>query len=218
MDGPEERRSRLVRRVAAEMAELAGRTGCLLSTRVAEALGSVPRHLFVPPGQVSAAYDNAPLQIGHGQTISQPLIVALMTELLDPQPHHRVLEIGTGSGYQAAVLSSLVEQVYGVETIQTLAESASRRLIDLGYDNVVVHHGNGRYGWPEEAPFDSIIVTAAATDLPQALVVQLKPGGRMVAPLGSHPFTQELWLFEKPRTGGPLQGRMVLPVTFVPLV
>ncbi len=217
MDSPEDRRSRLVRRVAAEMAELVVRTGCLLSARVAEALGSVPRHLFVPPGQVSAAYDNSALQIGHGQTISQPLIVALMTELLDPQPHHRVLEIGTGSGYQAAVLSPLVERVYGVETIKALAESATHRLLDLGYSNVAVRHGDGRYGWPEEAPFDGIIVTAAAADLPPALVAQLKPGGRMVAPLGAHSFAQELWLFEKPKTG-PLQGRMVLPVAFVPLL
>ncbi|TAN74081.1 MAG: protein-L-isoaspartate(D-aspartate) O-methyltransferase [Magnetospirillum sp.] len=206
-----------MRRVAAEMEQLENRTGCRLSARVAESLGSVPRHLFVPPGQMAAAYDNSALAIGRGQTISQPLIVALMTELLDPRPHHRVLEIGTGSGYQAAVLSSLVERVYGVEIIEALAEAAGRRLLDLGYANVMVRHGDGRRGWPEQAPFDGIIVTAAAAELPSALAAQLKPGGRLVAPLGSHSFAQELWLFEKPETG-PLRGCMVLPVAFVPLV
>ncbi len=217
MDTEDDRRARLLRRVAAEMAELEGRTGCALPAAVAASLAAIPRQRFVPPGMAAAAYDDCALPIGHGQTISQPLIVALMTALLAPQPRHRVLEIGTGSGYQAAVLSALVERVYSVETIEAHAKAAAERLAELGCANVEVRHGDGRRGWPEQAPFDGILITAAAAELPPALPAQLAVGGRLVAPLGSLLFAQELWVFEKVTTGK-LRGRMVLPVAFVPLV
>jgi protein-L-isoaspartate(D-aspartate) O-methyltransferase len=217
MDSDQDRRDRLLRRVAAEMEELEGRTGCALPPAVAAALAAIPRHRFVPPGMAAAAYDDSALPIGHGQTISQPLIVALMTALLAPQPHHRVLEIGTGSGYQAAMLSPLVARVYSVETVEALAKAATDRLNELGCANVEIRHGDGRRGWPEQAPFDGIIVTAAAAEMPPALPAQLVAGGRLVAPLGRFPFAQELWVFDK-TAGGGLRGRMVLPVAFVPLV
>ncbi|MBF0129806.1 MAG: protein-L-isoaspartate(D-aspartate) O-methyltransferase [Alphaproteobacteria bacterium] len=209
----EDRRERLVRRVSAEMT----RIGHPLSPPVEASLRSVPRHLFLPEGLWPAAYDNAAQLIGWGQTISQPLIVALMTELLRPRRGDAVLEIGSGSGYQAAILSGLVERVYGVETIPALAAKAAERLARLGYGNVRIRQGDGRDGWPEHAPFDGIIVAAAAVELPPGLAPQLRTGGRLVIPLGGHRLSQDLFVFEK-RADGTLDGTSVLPVAFVPLV
>lgn len=215
MDGEEERRKRLVRMVSAQMGALEPATGCSLSPRVAGALGTVPRHFFLPEGMRSAAYDNAAQMIGWGQTLSQPLIVALMTELLNPGPEHVILELGTGSGYQAAVLSGLVRKVYSLEVVPALADAAAERLKRLGYANVEVKQGDGRGGWPEHAPFDGIIVTAAAAEVPPDLPGQLKTGGRLVIPLGRPHRPQDLYVFEKRDT---LDGRPVLAVAFVPLV
>jgi len=175
-----------------------------------------PRHLFVPPEFSVLAYDDQPLPIGHGATISQPYIVALMTELLEPAKTHRVLEIGTGSGYQAAVLAQLAARVFTIEIVPELADSARDRLKQLGYSNVSVRAGNGYLGWPEEAPFDRIILTAAPPSVPQALLDQLAKAGRLVAPVG--PLRdQDLLLFEK--TGdGKLRQRRITAVTFVPMV
>jgi len=183
---------------------------------VLAALGRVPRHEFVPVAERDRAYRNQPLPIGYGQTISQPYIVAVMTELLDPRPGDRVLEVGTGSGYQAAVLAELVKEVYTIEIIEPLGLAARKRLKTLGYDNVTVRIGDGYYGWPEKGPFDGIVVTAAASHVPPPLLAQLKPGGRMVIPVGSHFLTQQLVLIEK-KTDGTLQTRQLLPVMFVPL-
>ncbi len=187
-----------------------------LDPRVMAVMGRVPRHEFVPADQRSNAYRNRPLPIGHGQTISQPYIVALMTDLLEPQPDHRVLEIGTGSGYQAAVLAELTGQVYSIEIIEELGEQAIERLARLGYHNVSVRLGDGYYGWEEHAPFDTIVVTAAASHVPPPLVEQLKPGGRMVIPVGSRFLTQQLVLIEK-QQDGQLITQQLLPVRFVPL-
>jgi protein-L-isoaspartate(D-aspartate) O-methyltransferase len=184
---------------------------------VLKAMRATPRHLFVPPALRMQAYADHPLPIGHGQTISQPYIVALMTELLEPDKSHKVLEIGTGSGYQAAVLASLVRHVYSIEIVPELARSASDTLKHLGYANVTVRHGDGYLGWPEEAPFDRIVVTAAPPELPKALVDQLKPGGRIVAPVGRTVWTQDLVVVEKGRDGK-LKERSVIPVRFVPMV
>lgn len=187
-----------------------------LDRRVLEALATVPRHRFVPPGYRDRAYENRPLPIGYGQTISQPYIVAVMTDLLHPKPNDRVLEVGTGSGYQAAILSQLVAEVYTMEIIKPLGQQARARLQRLHYDNVQVRLGDGYYGWPDHAPFDAIVVTAAASHVPPPLVRQLKPGGRMVIPVGS-PFTvQELVLITK-HSDGSLVTRQILPVAFVPL-
>ena len=164
---------------------------------------AVPRHLLVPAEEEADAYDDTPLPIGHGQTISQPFIVALMTHLLAPRPDHVVLEVGTGSGYQAAILSRLVRQVYSIEIVPQLAERAADRLNALGYANVNVRQGDGYAGWPEHAPFDGIIVTAGAERIPAPLLAQLKPGGRMVIPLGP-PDDQQLVLVTRER-GGPDQ-------------
>ncbi len=182
--------------------------------RVIEALRAVPRHLFVPREERSAAYDDHPLPIGHGQTISQPYVVALMTETIDPEPGDRVLEIGTGSGYQAAVLSLLVKDVYSIEIVESLGRAAEKRLDELGYENVHVRIGDGYQGWPEEAPFDAIVVTAAPPEIPQALVDQLAEGGRMVIPVGTD--YQELVMLTK--TGGQVTKRMLTTVRFVPMV
>lgn len=203
--------------VELDLSAIAGSTGIeRLTPRVRDALVGVPRHLFVPAAYRAHAYANRPLPIGRRQTISQPLIVALMTALLHPEPEDRVLEIGTGSGYQAAVLSRLVKRVYSIEIIPELGEAAARRLRRLGYDNVETRIGDGYYGWPEQAPFDAIIGTAAAGKVPPALIQQLKPGGRMVIPIGSPYTTQQLMVLDKDARGEVIE-REVLPVAFVPL-
>ena len=186
-----------------------------LDPRVIDAMSTVKRDRFVPWAAKIAAYVNRPLPIGHGQTISQPFIVALMTHLMEPRDSDHVLEIGTGSGYQAAVLAELVEEVYTIEIIPELAESASERLVKLGFDNVHVKTGDGWYGWPQAAPFDAIMVTAVGEDVPGELVRQLKPGGRMVLPLGSD-WDQNLVVVEKAEDGT-TSRREILPVRFVPL-
>lgn len=188
-----------------------------LDPRVTAALLAVRRHDFVPLAYRSEAYENHPLPIGHGQTISQPFIVAIMTDLLRTEPGHRVLEIGTGCGYQAAVLSRLVARVYSIETVAPLAAEAGERLRRLGFTNVEVRHGDGYAGWPEAAPFDRILVTAAAPRLPQALVDQLAPGGRMLIPLGPRGGDQDLVAIAKD-AAGQVDQRSVLPVAFVPMV
>ena len=187
-----------------------------LSERVMAAMASVPREEFVLPAYRHRAYDNTPLPIEGGQTISQPLIVALMTDLLDTRPGDVILEVGTGSGYQAAVLAGLVEQVYGIEIVPELATGAARVLARLGYDNVYVREGDGYEGWPELAPFDGIIVTAAAPEIPPPLLEQLKPGGRLVIPVGAAHGEQDLLLVEMGEDGE-VRERSVLPVRFVPL-
>lgn len=183
---------------------------------VLDALDKVPRHEFVPEEQRKYAYANRPLPIGHGQTISQPFIVALMTDLLHLPPGGRVLEIGTGSGYQAAVLALLAKTVFSIEIVPELARSAGERLKRLGYGNVEVKVGDGYFGWPEQAPFDAIVVTAAPTQIPPPLVQQLKPGGRMVIPVGAQFLPQYLVLVEK-TPDGKLTTKELLPVAFVPL-
>jgi len=180
-------------------------------------MSTVPRHEFVPEKLRERAYDNRPLPIGHGQTISQPYIVAIMTDLLRPQARHRVLEIGTGCGYQAAVLARLVAKVYTIETVAPLAREAAARLERLGYANVAVRQGDGYAGWPEEQPFDGIVVTAAAPNLPQALVDQLAPGGRLVIPLGPAGGEQILAVVTR-AADGTVDRRDILPVAFVPMV
>jgi protein-L-isoaspartate(D-aspartate) O-methyltransferase len=187
-----------------------------LDPRVMTAIARVPRHEFVPAAQRSHAYTNRPLPIGYGQTISQPYIVALMSDLIKPQADDRVLELGTGSGYQAAILAELTGQVYSIEIIEELGEQAAGRLARLGYDNIKTRIGDGYYGWEEHAPFDAIVVTAAASHVPPPLVAQLKPGGRMVIPVGSRFLTQQLVLIEKD-LDGQLITRQILPVKFVPL-
>ena len=187
-----------------------------MDPRVMAILAEVPRHEFVPEDQRPFAYKNRPLPIGYGQTISQPYIVALMTDLLRPNPQDRVLEIGTGSGYQAAVLAKLVKNVYTIEIIAELGNQAAERLQRLGYDNVTVQIGDGYYGWEAQAPFDGIIVTAAAGHIPPPLIRQLKPGGRMVIPVGSRFMVQQLVLVEKDAEGA-ATTRQILPVLYVPL-
>jgi protein-L-isoaspartate(D-aspartate) O-methyltransferase len=199
---------------AAATAEYTGRAA--FSPRVMAAMATVPRHEFVPADEERYAYVNNALPIGHGQTISQPYIVALMTDLLDPQPDDVVLEVGTGSGYQAAVLSGLVRHVYSIEVIPELAEEARERLRRLGCDNVSVKTGDGSQGWTEHAPFDGIIVTAAAAAVPDELVAQLRNGARMVIPVGWQQ-RQDLILIEKSDDGA-IRQRSLLPVAFVPLV
>ncbi len=184
--------------------------------KVLAALSKVPRHRFVPAVARPFAYFNRPLPIGHGQTISQPYIVALMTDLLEPEPGHTVLEVGTGSGYQAAVLAGLVARVLSLEIIEPLARQAKQRLADLGYANITARQADGYEGWPAMAPFDGIIVTAAADHIPPPLVAQLKPGGRMVIPVGPRFLTQQLILVQKD-TDGSVRTRQILPVRFVPL-
>ncbi len=187
-----------------------------LDKRVMAAMASVPRQEFVPESQQRYAYANRPLPIGHGQTISQPYIVALMTDLLEPRPDSRVLELGTGSGYQAAVLAERVEDVYTIEIVEPLGILARRRFKDLGLDAIRTRIGDGYYGWPEHGPYDAIIVTAAASHVPPPLIEQLVPGGRMVIPVGSPFLTQQLLLLEKDEDGI-LTTRQILPVRFVPL-
>lgn len=187
-----------------------------LDRRVLAAMRKVPRHEFVPADEVPYAYDDGPLPIGCGQTVSQPFIVALMTDLLRTRPDHVVLEVGTGSGYQSAVLSQLVKQVYSTEIHCELADKARERLSRLAYRNVEIRCGDGYYGWNEFAPFDGIIVTAAAPHVPPPLVEQLKPGGRLLIPLGWPHLPQELLLLEK-GVDGQVTSRDVLSVAFVPL-
>ena len=186
-----------------------------LDPRVIQAMERVPRHEFVPESERRYAYENRPLPIGHGQTISQPYIVAIMTDLMKLEPGDRVLEIGTGSGYQAAVLAELVQQVYSIEIISELARSARDVLDRLGYEQVKTRVGDGYYGWQERAPFDAIIVTAAADHVPPPLIKQLKTGGHMLIPVGSHFMTQQLILVTKGDDG--ITTRLLLPVRFVPL-
>ena len=204
-----------IRRDFADTASWTGRPAP--SLQLLAALAAVDRADFVPPSEVEYAYVNAPLPIGHGQTISQPYIVAIMTDLLELAPQDAVLEIGTGSGYQAAVLAKLARQVYSIEVVPELAARAARTLQRLGYANVEVKSGDGHAGWPEKAPFDAIIVTAAAAQIPGALVQQLKPGGRMVVPVGPPGGEQKLTLIEK-TAAGETRSRVVLPVAFVPMV
>jgi protein-L-isoaspartate(D-aspartate) O-methyltransferase len=179
-----------------------------------KAMRTVPRHNFVPPNLVDRAYDDGPLPIGYGQTISQPYIVAFMTAVIDPQPEFKVLEIGTGSGYQAAVLSEIVSETYTIEIITELYNSSSKRLKDLGYENVTCKNADGYYGWEEFAPFDAIVVTAAAEYIPPPLIKQLKDGGKMIIPVGSPFLNQSLILVEK--DGEEITTTNLLPVRFVP--
>jgi protein-L-isoaspartate(D-aspartate) O-methyltransferase len=182
---------------------------------VLRAMRSVPRHLFVPEEYQDQAYEDHPLPIGYGQTISQPFIVALMTEALELEPDDKVLEIGTGSGYQAAVLAEIVEYVYSIEIVGALAERASQTLVSAGYDNVEILHADGYFGWEENAPFDAIIVTAAPDHIPPPLMAQLADGGRMVIPVGPPGGYQELWLVE--RAGDRFTTTSLGGVSFVPL-
>ena len=208
----------MVAEVDAMYAETRRETGLAgMSAPVRAALGKVERHRLVPPAEADAAYQNRPLPIGSGQTISQPYIVALSTDLLNPKPTDVVLEVGTGSGYQAAVLAGIVKQVYGIELIDVLGRTAAERLAAMGYRNVEVRIGDGYAGWPEKAPFDGIVVTAAAPHIPPALVAQLKPGARMVIPVGGDGSMQYLTVITKRADGG-VDERPVLPVRFVPLV
>ncbi|HEX7053810.1 MAG TPA: protein-L-isoaspartate(D-aspartate) O-methyltransferase [Burkholderiales bacterium] len=210
------RRARMVAEVEAMYAETASATGLpAMSDAVRAALGKVERHRLVPPEQAGAAYENRPLPIGHGQTISQPYIVALSTDLLQLDASSVVLDVGTGSGYQAAVLAEIARQVYSIDIVEPLVKTARERLQALGYANVEVRVGDGYAGWPEKAPFDAIVVAATAPRIPQALVDQLKPGGRMVIPVGDG--RQDLKLVVKRADGG-YDERDVLPVRFVPLV
>ncbi|MGH8659575.1 MAG: protein-L-isoaspartate(D-aspartate) O-methyltransferase [Gammaproteobacteria bacterium] len=212
-----DQRQRLLDQIKADFAMTGVETGKPeLSVMVSKAMAKVPRHEFVPAEQRSRAYLNRPLPIGYGQTVSQPYIVALMTELLEVKSGDTVLEIGTGSGYQAAILAELVDRVYTIEIIQELGEQASGRLQGLDYDNVTVRVGDGYYGWEEHAPFDAIIVTAAASHIPPPLVRQLKPGGKMLIPVGSRFLTQYLVMVEKD-INGTVITRQLLPVRFVPL-
>jgi protein-L-isoaspartate(D-aspartate) O-methyltransferase len=186
-----------------------------LNPKVMSAMASTPRDKFIPKSQLEYAYNNGPLSIGYGQTISQPYIVALMTDLLELDADDVVLEIGTGCGYQAAILSQICKQVYSIEYVPELAELARVRLQKLGYNNIETKTGNGYDGWPEHAPYDGIIVTAAATHIPEPLIEQLKPGGRMVIPVGERYFYQELILLEKDEDGK-IERKDVLSVAFVP--
>ena len=187
-----------------------------LSPPVRAAFEAVDRRDFVPAMEAWAAYDNRPLPIGHGQTISQPFIVAIMTELLDPAPGDVALEVGTGSGYQAAVLARLVRQVYSIEIVGPLAAEFKARLARLGYANVTVREGDGYAGWPEHAPFDKIIVTAAAPEIPPPLIEQLKTGGRMIIPVGAQYEHQDLVIITKAADGS-VSERKMFAVGFVPL-
>jgi protein-L-isoaspartate(D-aspartate) O-methyltransferase len=207
--------------MVAEIAATARATGYetqrpVFGSRVMAAMGKVERHRLVPPEQVPFAYENRPLPIGHGQTISQPYIVALMTDLMDPKATDSVLEVGTGSGYQAAVLAELVSKVYTIEIVEPVGRRAAEDLAKLGYTNISTRIGDGYNGWPEAAPFDAIVVTAAAPTVPQPLLDQLKPGGRMVIPVGGQWQVQELLVIEK-KPDGSTTTRRTIPVRFVPL-
>ncbi len=210
-------RARMVAEIAAMARETGVETGRpKFGDAVMAAMTKVPRHRFVPFLQEAFAYENRPLPIGEGQTISQPYIVALMTDLLDPKPGDRVLEVGTGSGYQAAILAELVGKVHTIEIVEPLGKRATQLLGELGYRNVEVRIGDGYGGWPAASPFDSIIVTAAPAAIPQPLVDQLKPGGRMVIPVGGSSEVQQLLVVEK-QSDGRTTTKRTLPVRFVPL-
>ena len=209
-------RERLVTEISEDVINTRSYIGkSALDDRVMRVIGTVGRHRFVPPHLQARAYENRPLPIGYGQTISQPYIVALMTDLLELEAGDTVLEIGTGSGYQAAIASRLVKRVYSIEIIPELAESATKRLQRLGFENVEVKNADGYFGWQEHAPFDAIIVTAAISHIPPSLVRQLKPGGIMVIPVGAVFQVQQLSLVEK-KLDGELITRQVMPVRFVP--
>ena len=210
-------RERMIKEIEGDVKATSRRIGKKqLSTSVMKAMANVPRHEFVPRSLRRAAYKNRPLPIGYGQTISQPYIVALMTDLLEIEGDDIVLEVGTGSGYQAAILAELAKKVYTIEIIKELGEQAKGRLEDLGYQNVAVQVGDGYYGLEGLAPFDGIIVTAAANHVPPPLIKQLRPGGKMVIPVGGAFMTQQLMLVEK-RNDGKIITKQVLPVIFVPL-
>jgi protein-L-isoaspartate(D-aspartate) O-methyltransferase len=208
-------RARMVEAIEA-MARVAPSKGTEISPAVLAVMREVPRHELVPAKVKGVAYENHPLFIGHGQTISQPYIVALMTSLARPAKDHVVLEVGTGSGYQAAVLSRLVARVYTIEIVEPLAQDAAANLKRIGYNNVIVRAGDGYKGWPEHAPFDAILVTAAANHVPQPLVDQLKPGGRLVIPVGATSMSQNLMVIDKDERGK-AYNRAIIPVRFVPL-
>jgi len=211
-------RARMVVEIDATYADTRAETGlAAMSPRVRAAMGKVERHRLVSRDLAADAYRNHPLPIGHGQTISQPYIVALSADLIDPQPGHVVLEVGTGSGYQAAVLAELVQKVYTIELLPELGRAAAANLASLGYANIEAKIGDGYAGWPERAPFDGIVVTAAAPRIPPALVAQLRPGGKMVIPVGEKWDIQHLLLVTR-RADGSVEERRVLPVRFVPLV
>ncbi|ADW17496.1 protein-L-isoaspartate O-methyltransferase [Desulfobulbus propionicus DSM 2032] len=210
-------RKRMVQEIEVDVMETSRYIGRgQLSAEVMRVMEEVPRHEFVPSYEQGAAYLNRPLPIGYGQTISQPYIVALMTDLLAVSKEGKILEVGAGSGYQAAVLSRLVNEVHSIEIIPELAKECRERLARLGYANVTIHQGDGYYGLQSEAPFDAIVVTAAATSIPPPLVQQLKPGGRLVIPVGTPFAVQHLMLVEK-NEQGEIAMRQVLPVQFVPL-
>ena len=211
---PRRRMLDAIARLAAATAESTGVD--TIAPAVMGAIDRVPRHEFVPEDVRLSAYANRPLSIGHGQTISQPYIVALMTHLLGVEPGSRVLEIGTGSGYQAAVLAELAADVHTIEIVEPLAGQAARRFMRLGYDGVRTRLGDGYYGWPDAAPFEAIIVTAAAAHVPPPLVGQLAPGGVLVIPVGE-PFAVQLLLLVRKRENGEVTVRQILPVRFVPL-
>jgi protein-L-isoaspartate(D-aspartate) O-methyltransferase len=205
---------RTIEKIAAEAG--GGATSKVLDARVLDAMRRVPRHAFVPADLQDQAYDDRPLAIGYGQTISQPYIVALMTDLLRLPAGGRALEIGTGSGYQAAILAALGAEVYTIEIVPALAEQAAARLSQTGFGAVQVRQGDGFFGWPDKAPFDGIVVTAAASQIPPPLLEQLKPSGRMVIPVGAAFMVQQLILVEK-RSDGTIRTEALLPVAFVPL-
>jgi protein-L-isoaspartate(D-aspartate) O-methyltransferase len=210
-------RRRMVEEIATLAREVRAETGKrAFDERVMAVMAAVPRHEFVPADQLPNAYLNRPLPIGHGQTISQPYIVALMTDLARVEPGHKVLEVGTGSGYQAAVMARLASAVYTIEIVEPLGLQATQRLKRLGYANVQVRLGDGYHGWEEHAPYDAILVTAAASHIPPPLIRQLKAGGRMVIPVGAAFMVQQLMLVEK-NPDGTVSTRQILPVAFVPL-
>lgn len=215
-DGGTAERKRMIEVIAAQAEATAVHTGRKeFAPAVMRAMATVPRHEFVSTLDQRSAYVDAPLPVGYGQTISQPYIVALMSDLLALDSAARVLDIGTGSGYQAAVLAEIAREVYSVEIVEELARSAARLLRRLGYEHVHVRHGDGYFGWPEHAPYDGILVAAAAPEVPAPLVEQLRPGGRLVIPIGSTFMGQDLTLIEKD-TEGHVTSRKVLRVAFVP--
>ena len=210
-------RQRMVQEIVAMTTDTRFETGrTALDERLLAAMRKVERHKFVPPSEVVNAYQNRPLPIGYGQTISQPYIVAIMTDFMRVERNHTVLEIGTGSGYQAVILAELAKAVYTIEIIEPLGKQAQERLQNLGYRNVQTKVGDGYYGWEQYAPFDSIIVTATASHIPPPLIKQLKPGGRMLMPVGAQFLTQYLMLVEK-NPDGTVSSKQLLPVRFVPL-